>query len=167
MASQHVKTRLILPTDLFPNNELLALVIYPEAIPNPTASFVESVFASSGWEGNWRDGVYDFQHYHSRAHEVLGVYSGDATLKLGGEDGEIFEVAAGDVVVIPAGVAHKRINASEHFRVVGSYPPGQRPDICYGKHGERPEADDRIANVPLPITDPVTGEAGPLLTVWK
>jgi uncharacterized protein YjlB len=36
-----------------------------------------------------------------------------------------------------------------------------------GRPGERPAADERIARVPLPAADPVFGESGPLVALWK
>ena len=76
-------------------------------------------------------------------------------------------VAAGDVVVIPAGVAHRRLRSTPDFGVVGAYPQGQRWDMCYGKKGERPGTDRNIARVPDPGTDPVYGGEGPLLELWS
>ena len=35
------------------------------------------------------------------------------------------------------------------------------------KPGERPGADERIARVPMPETDPVLGREGGLLDAWK
>jgi uncharacterized protein YjlB len=69
-------------------------------------------------------------------------------------------------VIIPAGVAHKLIEASADFRVIGAYPPGQSPDTKYGKHGERPAADRAIEELPVPEKDPVYGK-GPLTEYWK
>jgi uncharacterized protein YjlB len=69
-------------------------------------------------------------------------------------------------VVIPAGVAHKRLRSTPDFAVVGAYPAGQHPDMCYGKAGELPEAMARVASVPLPETDPVFGPDGPLRQHW-
>jgi mannose-6-phosphate isomerase-like protein (cupin superfamily) len=83
------------------------------------------------------------------------------------EGGAIEEVCAGDVVIIPAGVAHKNLGASRDFGVVGAYPAGQDYDMNYGKHGERPRVDENIARVPLPESDPVFGSDGPLLNYWK
>ncbi len=105
-------------------------------------------------------------HYHSTAHEALGVYAGSARVQLGGESGPVFEIRAGDVVVIPAGVAHKRVASTAEFGVVGAYPDGQRPDMCYGSDGERPGTDENIRRVPAPRKDPVFGDEGPLLDVW-
>ena len=70
-------------------------------------------------------------------------------------------------MILPAGTAHKNLGASADFGVVGAYPEGQEMDMCYGKPGERPEADRNIEEVPKPKTDPVYGTAGPLLELWK
>jgi uncharacterized protein YjlB len=110
--------------------------------------------------------VYDYHHYHSTAHEVLGVASGSATLQLGGPAGRSFNVEAGDVVLLPAGTAHRCEGADADFLVVGAYPPGQRWDILRGDPADRPEADQRIARVPLPGSDPVGGQGGPVLEKW-
>jgi uncharacterized protein YjlB len=88
------------------------------------ASVSERGFAQNDWRNSWRNGVYSFAHYHSTAHEALGVYSGSARLRLGGEHGQTVEVRSGDVILIPAGVAHHNIGASPDFSVVGAYPDG-------------------------------------------
>jgi uncharacterized protein YjlB len=153
----------------YPNNEQLPLLVYKRALRLPEedpAAAIESLFAGHGWGGSWRDGVYAFHHYHSTAHEVLGVYDGTARAQFGGPDGIILEVERGDVVLIPAGVSHKNVGSSADFRVVGAYPRGQRPDMNYGRDGERPAADERIANVPRPEADPVYGQGGPLDEHW-
>ena len=68
--------------------------------------------------------------------------------------------------MIPAGVAHRLLEKTSGFLVVGAYPEGQSYDICYGKPGERPAADQRIGRVPLPARDPVKGKQGPLRDLW-
>ncbi|MGK7395741.1 MAG: cupin domain-containing protein [Candidatus Cyclobacteriaceae bacterium M3_2C_046] len=154
----------------FPNNDNLPLLVYKQAIDlngSDPASRVEQVFQSNQWGNSWRNGIYSYHHYHSTAHEVLGIYSGSAKVQLGGPEGEIFEVEKGDVIVIPAGVAHKNLGASPDFACVGAYPPGQNWDMNYGKEGERPQADQNIARVPLPETDPVFGSQGFLLEKWQ
>jgi uncharacterized protein YjlB len=153
----------------FPNNVGRPLIIFKQAIridDRRGAEIIEDIFHSNKWLGAWRNGIYPFHHYHSTAHEVLGVYKGEARVQFGGEKGPIMEVASGDVVIIPAGVAHKNINSSHDFRVVGAYPAGQSWDMNYGKQGERPAADKNISSVPDPKTDPIYGSEGPLLELW-
>src|SRR5581483_10867523 len=115
---------------------------------------------------SWRDGIYTYHHYHSTAHEVLGVFNGSATVQFGGEHGLKQKVNAGDVIIIPAGVAHKNLGASSAFGVVGAYPRGQTWDMNYGRAEERPRADENIVHVALPKRDPVYGSGGPLTEHW-
>jgi uncharacterized protein YjlB len=152
---------------VFPNSPL-PLLIYPSALAEDEASpaAMEKLFARNGWPPQWRSSVFDYHHYHSTAHECLGIASGEAVLMLGGPYGRLFDVAAGDVIVIPAGVAHRWISASADFLVVGAYPPGQDWDLLRGGPEDRPKADENIARVPLPETDPVEGQGGALVRVW-
>jgi uncharacterized protein YjlB len=153
----------------FPNSRL-PLVVYTAAVgmrAGEAAAAFEEFFASHDWGGSWRNGVHDFHHYHSMAHEVLGVSRGSAVLRLGGPGGVSVDARTGSCIVIPAGVAHCRIRATPDFQVVGAYPLGQRPDMCLGRPGERPEADRRITALPLPDQDPVEGGAGWLLPLWE
>ncbi|MGV8854495.1 MAG: cupin domain-containing protein [Devosia sp.] len=151
----------------FPNSRQPVL-IYGRAVAPEHASpeAMEALFDGNGWPSQWRSGVYDFHHYHSTAHECLGVARGSAELRLGGPIGRVFAVTAGDVVVLPAGTTHQRVSASDDFLVVGAYPPGANWDLLRGEPGERPAADQRIAAVPLPKSDPVGGAVGPVLEKW-
>ena len=154
---------------VFPNSRL-PLLLYRGAVSiseDDPARVFEDLFQQNGWSGSWRNGIYSYHHYHSTAHEVLGIYRGAAKVQLGGDQGVIHELRAGDVMVIPAGVAHKNLGASPDFGVVGAYPERQDWDMNYGKAGERPRADKNIARVALPKRDPVFGENGPLLEKWK
>jgi uncharacterized protein YjlB len=152
-----------------PNNRL-PLLVYPSALnvtgADPAAVF-ETGFAANGWWGAWRNGIYPFPHYHSTAHEVLGIARGEAKVRFGGAHGRVLSVRAGDVVVIPAGVGHQNLGASPDLLVVGAYPGGADWDLCYGRPDERPRVLKNIARVPLPATDPVYGEDGPLLEHWR
>ena len=74
--------------------------------------------------------------------------------------------AAGDVVVIPAGVGHENLGSTSDFTMVGAYPPGQNPDLQRGEPSERPWELESIAKVPLPTADPIYGKDGPLMKVW-
>ena len=161
----YVRSVVLQDDGTFPNN-LRPLLLYAEAVPTDPA-VIECLFDSNDWPGAWRNGVYPYHHYHSMAHEVLGVYNGSATIQFGGQQGVVEVIGAGDVAVIPAGVAHKCLQASADFRIVGAYPRGQSWDMCYSKPGERPEADRNIAMVPDPKKDPVQGARGVLTRLWK
>jgi uncharacterized protein YjlB len=153
------------PDDRMPNSRLPVLIYRGAMDAANTAGGFGRLFEQNGWRGIWRDGVYDFHHFHSNAHEVLGVARGEATLRLGGESGRDVEVAAGDALVLPAGTGHCRIRESKNFVVVGAYPPGQEHyDICRERS---PEAELRIEKVKLPPSDPVGGAGGPLLRLWR
>jgi uncharacterized protein YjlB len=150
-----------------PNNPTLPLVIYRVAVAQSgdLAKDFERRFAGNGWTNSWRNGVFDYHHYHSNTHEVLGVAKGEARLCFGGEEGEVLSVSAGDVAILPAGTGHKCEWASGDFLVVGAYPDGRDYDICRGNPAEHDGAVARIANVPLPKRDPVFGGDG--VTTWK
>jgi uncharacterized protein YjlB len=153
---------------VIPNNRL-QLLLYRGVLPpggaDPATKVVQQ-FAANNWTNSWRNGIYPFHHYHSTSHEVLGVYRGSVTVRLGGEQGRDFLVQAGDVIVIPAGVGHKNLGASHDFGVVGAYPDGRSWDLLTGKPGERPRADQNIAALPIPDRDPVYGADGPLREIW-
>jgi uncharacterized protein YjlB len=153
---------------IFPNSVLPA-VIYKKVFELPdnhSAGTIEQVFEGNTWSNSWRNGIYDVHHYHSTTHEVLAVYSGTCKVMLGGDKGVQLTFEKGDVLIIPAGVAHKNMGQSDDFKCVGAYPDGKDFDLNYGKPGERPGTDNNIAKVALPDTDPVYGETGILLTYW-
>lgn len=128
---------------------------------------LRTLFAENGWSGIWDWSVYDFHHYHPVNHEVLGVAAGTATLHLGGPDGPQVEVISGDVLILPAGFGHKRIAASDDFRVVGAYPPGQEsPEIVRADDETARAALPRIEALPRPDTDPIHGDGGPIFEHW-
>ena len=150
-----------------PNNPKLPLVIYRLALmrSGDLASDFEKRFAENGWRNTWRDGIFDYHHYHSNTHEVLGVAQGSARVCFGGESGEVLALSAGDVVILPAGTRHKCESASDDFLVVGAYPDGCDYDACRGNPAGHDRAVARIAKVPLPKQDPVFGRGGVL--VWQ
>jgi uncharacterized protein YjlB len=153
-----------------PNNPELPLLIYPQVFERDdlSPSRCKELLARHGWGGTWVNGVFSYHHYHSTSHEVLVVVGGEARLTFGGPEGETVEVEAGDAVVIPAGVGHCNEGSSGDFSVIGAYPRGQESyDLRTGEEGERPEVLDNIRNVPLPNTDPLFGEEGPLLRYWS
>ncbi len=151
-------------------NSRLPLLIYHQAFDEKGirgAEWLEEMFKQNNWTNSWRWGVYSYHHYHSNTHEVLGVYSGNATLHMGGENGTKIRVKMGDIIVIPAGTSHKNISCSSDFAVVGAYPNAMDSDLLKGNPGERPKADKNIATVPIPETDPLYGHDDGLIKIWK
>lgn len=143
-----------------PNSRLPVLVYHG-------VDHCEAVFARHGWAGAWRDGIYSFHHFHSTAHEVLGVVAGSGSVVLGGPDGRAFSLQAGDVFVLPAGTGHCNAGSRRDPLVVGAYPGGMDWDLRRGDPAEREEVLANIRAVPLPEADPVFGADGPLVERWR
>ena len=152
-----------------PNNPMPFLV-YKGAInvdnehPEKT---IEGLFGANGWGEMWRNGVYDFLHYHATVHEVLGIARGHARVRFGGNRGKEIEIAAGDVAILPAGTGHQCLSASRDFSVVGAYPPGPKMHVTLPTPENHRKALTTIPAVELPQTDPVMGKDGPLVRLWS
>ena len=97
---------------------------------------------------------------------MLVAYRGKASVLLGGPKGIQLEFTKGDVLVLPAGTAHKCVHCSANFKCVGAYPEGQDYDMQYGKKNERQKTMRNIRKVPVPLYDPVFGSRGPLRMRW-
>ena len=170
LRSPAVEARRLEDDGAIPNNPGLPLLVYRQAVTLPEddpATVFEALFTENGWPAAWRNGIHPFHHFHSTAHEALGVYRGTATARFGGEGGVDMTVSAGDVVIIPAGVGHKAIEASSDLGIVDAYPAGTGPDLCRGAPGERPASLAAIARVPVPARDPLYGAGGPLRRHWS
>jgi mannose-6-phosphate isomerase-like protein (cupin superfamily) len=101
---------------IIPNHPQWPLVIYRGAVRLPEnldpAAVFEELFEGNRWGDSWRDGIYDYVHYHSRIHEVLGIARGEGKVQFGGKRGRIVRLKAGDVAVLPAGTGHQRLSAN-------------------------------------------------------
>ena len=156
---------------LVPNHPKWPLIVYRSPVRlaeslDPAAIF-EELFARHGWGDAWRNGIYDYVHYHPRTHEVLGIARGRARVQFGGGKGRKLEVRAGDVVVLPAGTGHQRLSGSKDLLVVGAYPPSGEYDEFGASKEEHDRALGSIARVKLPSADPVYGRNGPLRRLWR
>ena len=148
----------------FPNSRLPALV-YRRALPSDSGAMTDA-FAANGWSNGWLDGIFTYHHFHSVAHEVLGMASGSVRVTLGGPSGPTVGLEAGDVVVIPAGVAHRSMGQSGRLAVVGAYPGGADWDVKRGEPGEYDAVAEVAAAVSPAVTDPVRGGDGALRRLW-
>src|SRR6478735_5328868 len=155
---------------LVPNHPRWPLIIYRGAVDlderHDPAAVIEDLFEANGWGDTWRDGIYDYVHYHSRIHEVLGIARGKGRVRFGGTKGRIFTLKAGDAAILPAGTGHRCLSADADFLVVGAYPPTGTYDECT-KSEEHARALKTIPKVGRPRKDPVYGAGGLLSKLWK
>jgi uncharacterized protein YjlB len=155
---------------IIPNNARLPMIFYRGPVrtvgaPDPAALF-EVLFARNGWKRSWRDGIFDYVHYHSQIHEVLGIARGHATVRFGGSQGRVLKLKAGDVAILPAGTGHERLDEGDDLLVVGSYPAFGKYDLCRASEEEHGRAVKTVPKAPIPRKDPVYGSGGPLVHLW-
>jgi uncharacterized protein YjlB len=155
---------------LIPNHPKWQLVIYKNVVRLPRsfdpAAVFEVLFESNGWGDSWRDGIYDYVHYHSRIHEVLGIARGSGRVQFGGPKGRTLTLKAGDVAILPAGTGHQCLKASDDFLVIGAYPAAGKFDVCTTP-ADHKKALVTIPKVAPPRKDPVYGAKGPLTRAWR
>ncbi|KAI0133944.1 hypothetical protein BJ170DRAFT_180048 [Xylariales sp. AK1849] len=208
-----VKRYSLHPTALIPNSPH-PLLYYPGILseeckesPNQAAMKCYGLYTQNGWQPQWiyRYGLTQTSHYHSQAHECMTILSGTSTIRFGVADttddmeentngrgmekgGVEIEVKAGDVFIIPAGVAHKTYNTCpeaafklltpgnghavetdnmegalgglelEGFTMMGAYPSGSN-HWDFAKGGEHVGDFERVWSVSKPASDPVLGKA--------
>ena len=166
-----IETLQFKPNGRVPNSRFPVL-LYREAVTAAAsvdlADAIEETFRRHDWLNNWRElGVYDYYHFHSTSHEVLGMARGRITLGLGGNGGTVVELTAGDVLVLPAGTSHTRLDHSADSHMVGGYPDGRDWDLMRDENVTDAEARfavKLIGSLPIPAHDPVTGEP---MTLWR
>jgi uncharacterized protein YjlB len=144
-----------------PNSSLPVILVRSALPPNTSAKewgFREA-FKRNGWTGLWTDTIYDYTHFHSNAHEVLAIAEGKVSLRLGGAEGSLVRLRADDMIVIPAGVGHRRVGPDEGLKVIGAYPPGQ-------SHFDMKRQARAIPKVTLPRADAFYGSDGLLIRCW-
>lgn len=155
----------------YPNNALPVL-FYPDVLSNKlranyTGRDVLQLFQENDYSNGWTNGIASYHHFHSITHEVLGCFSGEAQVQLGGPDADIFTFSRGDVLLLPAGTAHKNIGSTSNFRIVGAYPNGRNFDMLRGDEKKYEERKETITTVPIPDFDPVDGKEGAVQEYWS
>lgn len=155
----------------FPNSTF-PILIYKEAIQLPffkknAATVAKNILFKNNWKNSWVNGIYNFHHFHSLVHECIIVLSGKVSVIFGGPGGRRIKLNRNDVVIIPAGVAHKCIDASLNFSCLGAYPEGKDFDIKTGIVSEFEYAIKNIKRVPVPKLDPVFGTHGFIKRYWN
>lgn len=179
----------IKPTAHCPNN-VLPVLVYRDVLPRPHNEVTTSeALEKYGWEKRGTFGTINIKHFHPNTHECYGVFQGSSELVFGagGADdpaaGVTCRVYPGDVIVVPAGVAHASVPTvgkpkvkwdldedELHYKYIGVYPrDGPIWKVEYGKE-EVPQNDpliEEIALVDIPADDPISGPDGPLCQIWR
>ena len=155
----------------FPNNKL-PLLIYENAFKTGVqkkrvAAAVQKILNRNNWKNAWTNGIYGFHHYHSNTHECLAIVSGSARVIFGGTGGKSILLSKSDLVIIPAGLAHKCTRPSKDLLCVGAYPRGAQYDMNLGTREELKKAKPRIAKLSRPGSDPLYGKEGFIQSFWK
>ena len=153
-----------------PNHPHWPMIVYQGALSGSERDAVaefEDLFARNGWGDGWRNGIYAFPHYHSNAHEVLGIAAGEAMVRFGGVAGKELKVSKGDAVLLPAGTGHQRLSSSPDLLVIGAYPPGSGRDLMRSGEREKALIRERIGKVAKPLKDPVAGANGAMISLWS
>jgi len=155
---------------LVPNNLRWPLIIYRSAVDlrehHDPAAVIEELFEANGWDDTWRDGIYDYVHYHAKIH-VLGVARGRGRIRFGVNKGRISTLKGGDVAVLPEGTSHQCLSADDDFFVVSAYPPAGTYDERTHDPGDRRRVVKTIPKVAPPRKDPAYGTGRPLSKLWK
>lgn len=167
----HIVSLLLKRNGYFPNSALPVLV-YRQVLQLPdqrnrAAGIVQKLVLSHGWANTWRNGIYDFHHYHSNTHECMAVCAGQANVIVGGPNGRRLVLQKGDVILLPAGTGHRCTVKSDDFLVVGAYPQGKDYDTNTGTAEEYAKALKMLSRVPIPKHDPLFGKQGFLKAYWK
>ena len=167
-----VKAIFLKENEPYPNNPLPVLY-YENMLENAlhedyTADDVIAFFVRNGYDNGWANGILAEHHFHSTTHEALACTKGEVTVQLGGPNAAFYTLRKGDVILLPAGTGHKKLNASENFEIVGAYPKnGSEYDMQYGHASDYDSILATVADVPKPLTDPVTNSPKDIEEYWN
>jgi uncharacterized protein YjlB len=97
----------------------------------------------------------------------MAVINGRTIILLGGINGRNVLLKKGDVIVIPAGVAHMNLGDENDITCIGGYPSGRNLDMNYGRADEHPMVDINIRHLPILDSGPLYGQDDPLIGIWN
>lgn len=168
MAESDATIQMFEPDGGIPNSRL-PLVFWRNRLPKEArgGAAATALYRGNGWQGTWVYTVFPYWHFHTRGHEVLACVSGSARIGFGGDHGIKVDVQVGDVCMIPAGVGHRKFDASSNFLIAGGYPPGQEGNIVRPGDLDEERIRGEVAAVKLPETDPISGHADGVVAVWR
>lgn len=126
----------------------------------------KNLLKENNYTNAWTGGIHPYHHFHSNTHEVLVCIEGQATVQLGGPGEKEFPFKKGDAFLLPAGVAHKCVEASDDFSIIGAYPDGVEFDMQTGDTENYDAIQQRANDVPIPEKDPLTGSDGAVQGYW-
>jgi uncharacterized protein YjlB len=156
----------------YPNNTLPVLY-YENALGEELGESYDrdeviDFFENNGYVDGWAGVMKDSHHFHSTVHEAIAVTKGKLTVQLGGPNGPMETLRKGDVILLPAGVSHKKLDATQGFEIVGAYPENDAErDMQYGDASDYEAIKENIANVSKPLTDPVSGSPKNIDEYWS
>jgi uncharacterized protein YjlB len=153
-----------------PGDDELPVLLYKGVLDEKTPDkdkIFQHHFTLNGWRGVWKNGIYDFAHFHPDAHEVLAIASGSVTVQIGGKTGKTLDLSGGDMIVLPAGTIHRRLSGSENLVVVGAYPAGQENYSTLKHTNEDALTGKSSISSDAPSADPMYGAKGPLVFLWS
>lgn len=152
------------PTPLIPNSPY-PLIHHEQLFTGKekrNAAEFHHLFACNGWQTQWifRYGPTQTSHYHSATHECMAVLTGSATIRFGVSDmqtvpgqythgseeesgGIELQANAGDVFVVPAGVAHKTFDPQPADSTFALLTPGEGHGIA------APDAREALSRIQL------------------
>jgi uncharacterized protein YjlB len=168
---------------LIPNSKHPVLIYrsaigFVESVPRLAArNLIADHIGKNGWRLEEGLTLYSYHLYDRKAHKAFIVINGQATLQLGGPKvGRSAVIEEGDLIVIPAGVAHRHLRYANlsltaqfeamEIRPVAADEPGPVRGLKKSMEVARPKALESLANIPRPF-NPLYGPQGPGLQGWK
>lgn len=121
------------PTPHVPNSQFPVLIYRSALPPNPDVTSTCATIEPNNWIKGGVFKHYPAHHFHSVTHECYAIFKGHSRLLLGrgpldpeSTDDTLVDLKEGDVIVLPAGVAHCNMKSSEDYEYVGLYPKVRR-----------------------------------------